>query len=131
MSSIAIGKWVDRNHSVLKSNGYFIVRIHFLIDPVIAIIVYFVCGPIAYIMKYTNLNSYVDYFGDRFSDMETPTAGQVIGVWAGVFISVIFAIAFPPLFLASIGLMIYSVILEKRWQDSLNFQINKAMAQAN
>lgn len=95
-------------------------------DPWVGVIAYFVCSPVATIMKYNNLNNFINYYGDAIRDPRPATASKVIGVWIGAFFSFIFGILILPLLLLAFGLIFYAIYLEKEWQDVLNFHISRA-----
>ncbi|MCE7736879.1 MAG: hypothetical protein GPJ54_18490 [Candidatus Heimdallarchaeota archaeon] len=96
-------------------------------DPAIALLVYFICSPIAYIMKYSNLNDYLNFYGNRYTDPAPATPGKLIGVWALTFFTFIFGIFIIPLLFVAFAMIFYIIYLEKQWQDSLNFQIDKTI----
>ena len=92
-------------------------------DPAMGIVLFFLCSPIAYIMKYNSLSNLASSYYPNEYIMRPATSGRLIGVWVGVFFSFIFGALFPPLFLLAIGLMFYTLYLDKQWQDVLNYYI--------
>lgn len=89
-------------------------------DPVLGVILFFVCSPGAIFLKYSTLYNLINQFYAGQSTPQCASVSKIIGLWVGIFFSVILGAFVLPLLIIPIVLLIYLIYLDYQWQEVLN-----------